>query len=196
MKIRSALLFACMLVVPAMAMFSHRIPADVRAAARAGFDRLVSRWKTPAPPPAAVPAAEAAIAAAPPAVAPVTAVPIEVGPHAPTPSGTPPAVAPPVTIGSTPVRTMAGNAADRLREAGASTIDCRQVEGVTGMHVASCRVGLDASGQLVRVFHASGADAESAVRSLLADVLAWKERMAHRELPAGAAGTPESGRRF
>lgn len=182
MKIRSALLFACMLVVPAMAMFSHRIPADVRAAARAGFDRLVSRWKTPAPPPAAVTGA--------------TAVPIEVGPHAPTPSGTPPAVAPPVTIGSTPVRTMAGNAADRLREAGASTIDCRQVEGVTGMHVASCRVGLDASGQLVRVFHASGADAESAVRSLLADVLAWKERMAHRELPAGAAGTPESGRRF
>ena len=34
MKIRSSLLFACMLVVPLIAMFSHKIPPDLRLSAR------------------------------------------------------------------------------------------------------------------------------------------------------------------
>lgn len=176
MKIRSAVLLACMLVVPALAMFSHRVPADVRAAVRAACESVMARWTTAAEP--------VAVAAR------VTEEP------APPPVAAPPAVVAPVTIPSTPVVVNAGDAEVRLRAAGASAVECRPVDGGAGTHVASCRVGLDATGQLVRVFHASGPDAASAVQALLVDVLAWNERVARREPPAGAEDLPAPERRF
>lgn len=203
MKIRSALLFACMLVVPALAMFSHRVPADVRAAVRGGIERLGALWKSPAPPTPIVVAAGGSVTPAPTPVAPVAAVteqPILVGARAASPAEpsrpAPPAVAPPVTIPATPLTAADGNAAARLRAAGASDVDCRPMEGTPGLHVASCRVGLDASGQLVRVFHASGRDAESAVQSLLDDVLAWKQRVASLQPAAGSGGAAPTDRRL
>ena len=64
MKLRSLLLVSCMLVVPALAMFSHLIPAEMRAAARHSFATATSDWLgTPAEartiptPPAALPPA-------------------------------------------------------------------------------------------------------------------------------------------
>lgn len=204
MKLRSALLLACMLVVPALAMFSHRVPADVRAAMRGGIERLVALWKSPPPATAAVVAGGDSSATPPAPVAPVVPVtdrpivvgagvaPVAAGPSAPAP----PAVAPPMTIPAAALTAAAGDVEAGLRAAGASGIECRPVEGTPGLHVASCRVGLDASGQLVRVFHASGRDAESAARSLLDDVLAWKQRVASREPAGGGDGAAAPERRF
>lgn len=203
MKIRSALLFACMLVVPALAMFSHRVPADVRVAMRGAIERLATPWKSPPPPAAAIVAAGDSSPPPPAHVAPVVSVteqPIVVGPPAAPAAGAPvpvpPAVAPPVTIRSAAITATASDVEARLRAAGASGMECRPVEGTPGLHVASCRVGLDASGQLVRVFHATGRDADSAVQSLLDDVLAWKQRVASRQPAAGAGGESATDRRF
>jgi hypothetical protein len=59
------------------------------------------------------------------------------------------------------------------------------------MHVASCGVALDASGQLLRVFQASGPDPAAATRTLLADVSAWRSRLASGQ-PAAAAAAPSA----
>lgn len=44
MKLRSLLLVSCMLVVPSLAMFSHLIPADFRAACRRYGVAVTSGW--------------------------------------------------------------------------------------------------------------------------------------------------------
>jgi hypothetical protein len=52
MKTRSALLLVFMIVVPAAAMFSHRIPADVRRAIREQMGRLTAAVLPAKPAPA------------------------------------------------------------------------------------------------------------------------------------------------
>jgi len=59
------------------------------------------------------------------------------------------------------------------------------------MHVASCGVALDATGQLLRVFQASGPDPAAATRTLLTDVMAWRERLA-----AGGSRSATDAQRF
>ena len=80
-------------------------------------------------------------------------------------------------------------AADRLAAFGAVAIDVRPLEGVAGMHVASCRVAMDAAGQLHRVFQAPGADPDAATAALADQVQAWRDRLAARVAePASVAG--------
>ncbi len=76
---------------------------------------------------------------------------------------------------------MAANDIEKaLRALGAQGIECRAVHSTAGIHVATCSVPLDATGQLMRVFHASGANSLSAERSLLAEVESWRHRTAAR----------------
>ncbi|MFM8704544.1 MAG: hypothetical protein ACKOHG_11915, partial [Planctomycetia bacterium] len=66
MKLRSLVLMSCMLIVPSLAMFSHLIPPDYRAAVRRQVASATHRWldrsakevaAAPAPAPALAPAA-------------------------------------------------------------------------------------------------------------------------------------------
>lgn len=167
MKVRTCILSICMVVVPAMAMFSHQLPEQVRSAARCqNWQPLIDRmtaWFDREEPPAGTAEAgslEPAIAAVP--------IPLE-----PTGGSIPPG--------------EAGDVAERLAALGAVSIDCRPLEGAAGTHVASCRVAMDAGGQLHRVFQAAGPDPTAATAALLGQVAAWRERLALR---AGGAAAP------
>lgn len=158
MKFRSALLVALMVIVPGLAMFSHHVPAGLAAAARrlllAPVLGWTASWRETSGSEATTQAARIEPAAA--------AEPAPTAPHAIT------------EVDRTKVR-------DRLREVGGMAVECRQLAGATAGHVASCRVALDADGQLQRVFQATGHDALAAERQLLEDVIAWRERRSRQE---------------
>jgi hypothetical protein len=81
--------------------------------------------------------------------------------------------------------------AERLTALGAVAFECRPLEAETGMHVASCRVAMDAAGQLHRVFQAPGPSPEAATGALVAQVESWRQRLAIRAVvPAAPAGGP------
>lgn len=185
MKIRSALLFACMLVVPALAMFSHRLPSGVRSSVREAFSRAVSRWASPTAlnptPERTAGDGEAGSAGQttsdPVAGSATTTAMATVGmdPHA--------------TAGMPPLPDAARRRwEEELVRLGAVRIDCRPLLGADGVHVASCGVPLDASGQLVRVFHASGTDPAAAIQALFDDVAGWKQRSTGRMRPEPVIG--------
>lgn len=195
MKTRSALLLIFMIAVPAAAMFSHRIPADVRRMLREQMGRLT-----------------AAVVPAKPVAGNDTAAGLTTGSAAPGPAISPPAedpapvaapvaaVAPPVVVDPRPTaldprpavaESAAEDVAGRLAKLGAIGFECRPLAGGGGAHVASCSVPLDGSGQLLRVFHVTGGDARSAAISLLDDVASWRHRAGMQRAaaePVGAGG--------
>lgn len=157
MKTRSALLLAFMIIVPAAAMFSHRIPADVRRALRGRLARLAA---------AVMPAKTDPATAAPAA----TGIPAEPGIASRPPTGPWRSSSPAALV------TTEEDVAVRLARLGAIGFECRPVAGGDGAHVATCSVPLDDSGQLLRVFSVSGGDARSATAILLDEVTAWRDR--------------------
>ena len=232
MKLRSLLLVSCMLIVPALAMFSHLIPAETRAAARRSFATATSGWLgkpaeagTVPPSAAATPPTAGQPAQASPAVETTGFLPAATTPSA-TATGLPPAATglPPAATGGPAASTapLAGGVvptsaaepaapplvtqlADRTRQvreqqareqqaieaqlksAGAVAFDCQPLPGPEGLFSSSCRVPVDATGQLQRVFQATGPDPGSASAALLSQVTAWRQRMSVPQ-PAGAAG--------
>lgn len=188
MKLRTWLLVACMVIVPALAMFSHWVPADVRrtirSQARLCLERVVaavtpqptavsvaaSRAESPAEAPAdtrnegpAASPAESAAASPARSPAPATAA-IAAVPTAPGVALAEPTAAEPRTV----LRGVA--------------VDCRPV-GDGSVHVASCRVAIDSTGQLHRVFQAAGPTPDGAVAALEEAVSAWQRRLADRTAP-------------
>lgn len=160
MKLRSVLLVACIVVVPLIAMFSHRIPPAARTAA--------TRWLRDACL-GTRPAGQAVARA--PAVAPPAPLPNPApGRTIPTAADEPRVV--PVTAQVPPDAAQPASLA-RLRELGAVAIDCRALP-APGGHIASCRLPVDGAGQLERVFQATGADEAAAAAQLLRDVDAWR----------------------
>ena len=246
MKLRSLLLVSCMLVVPALAMFSHLIPAEMRAAARHSFATATSDWLGTPAESRTIPTPPAALS---PAVA-QSASPVHGGetlgflPAATVPkpiaTGLPPAATglPPAATGGAaaannpplPAGAASSTAAEpatpplvtqladrtrqlrdqqareqqaieaQLKSAGAVSFDCQPLPGSEGLFSSSCRVPMDATGQLQRVFQASGHDPGTASAALLAQVTAWRQRMAMQEPPATAGGadgtSPPPGGRF
>jgi hypothetical protein len=232
MKFRSCVLWSCMLVVPMLAMFSHRIPPGTREAIRthlwqpaaAGVTRVVSQvmGMTTTQPPAEVavlptpavptlapafPTPTAAEQPQPPAVPVAAAAPSVPPPQAPgADPASPPAFAPPPVsaprpepqAGVTTPTTTADAGSDRRRsiemslaKLGAVAIRCEPLAGHEGMHVGSCHVAIDSSGQLQRVFQAAGADPDTALEHLLDEVTAWRGRAAVRQagdMPAARNG--------
>lgn len=170
MKIRTFLLFACMIVVPMLAMFSHKIPPDFRQAARHHFWDPAQRAMTGGEA-AAVPAVVASM--------PTVTISETVAPADPQPSfadsGLAPAV--PTRAAVSPPASMR-EIEGRLAALGGFAVECVPVTGDGGIHHCSCRVAADPSGQLQRVFQSSGRDSAAAMQQLLEQVQAWKERIA------------------
>ncbi len=162
MKVRTCVFFACMTIVPAHAMFSHHLPSGVGEALRTRLWQPAADWVASLTNSASV---EAESASSGPALETVvemaTAPAIEAVPNSA-------AVAP-----SSP-------SAEALVALGATAIDCRPFDGLAGTHVASCRVAVDAAGQLNRVFQAAGASPDEAFAALLDTVRAWQDRTASR----------------
>lgn len=180
MKFRSALLLACMLVVPAVAMFSHRIPADLRSAVRERVSLLVRSW---AGEPVAGKDAETVLSSEPSPAAPQPLA------AAPAVAAAPPSAGAAVVPEPLVVGAPAGErprAEEILGRLGAVGLECRPLNGTAGMHVASCSVALDGSGQLLRVFHATGPDPAAATEALCDEVNGWKRRLADRSRAAMA----------
>ncbi len=188
-----------MLVVPLLAMFSHKIPADVRAAMRRGLrDALGHCLGRPAEAgvPAAAPAmpSEGVVRGGPPTDAAATRDGSDAA-AAVTQAAT-------ATSGDAPAPELVAQLADRsrqardqqsiearLRDLGAMAFDCQPLPGTGGLYSSSCRVPVDASGQLQRVFQATGADPRAASESLAQQVAAWQQRVVDRGPGTGPAAT-------
>lgn len=201
MKFRSAVLIACLIIVPMLAMVSHKIPTATRVAVRQRLcDPVVGRLfallglgHAPATgqPPAGADAGEphdatrSAIATTEPA-APVPAVPAARSlEHSPSPV---PAMEPSVTPApqailaaaesSPPIGGTAGRESleARLRALGATSIDWTPAQGGDGLHRCSCRIPAEPTGQLHRVFQSAASDPVAALDNLVGQVTAWSMR--------------------
>jgi hypothetical protein len=198
MKLRSLLLVSCMLVVPALAMFSHWIPTEFRAATRRGFAAATSGvLGTPAeagtvpPPPTTLPTAGAPAAS--PSLLPIAAQPAAAAVAEP---ATPPMVA---QLADRTRQVRDQQARDQqaieaqLKAAGAVSFDCQPLPGPEGLYSSSCRVPVDATGQLQRVFQATGHDPGSASAALLEQVMGWRQRAVTQSPPAATEGMGDTG---
>lgn len=187
MKFRSFLLFACMAVVPLVAMFSHKVPREWRLAVQ-----RFARGTPPAAKPLRQPEPSATapeVAASPPAVAPgpetvprpaplVPVAPLAETALAASPQpASQPAPREPVGTGDGVRDRVAIE--DQLRSLGAVSIECVPMMQGTSYR-CSCRVPADPSGQLQRVFQSSNPDPVVALRNLHGQVHFWKHRMATR----------------
>jgi hypothetical protein len=165
-----------MIVVPAAAMFSHRIPADIRRAMRVRVGEFLASVAsvTGAAAPSGTDGRSVPGAARPEG----EAIPTASTTGEPAPLVAAADAVPPRQPQPAPVPAVA--AVDgRLADLGAVAFECRPVAGGAG-HQATCSVPLDASGQLLRVFHATGADGPAATAALIADVAAWRGRFEPR----------------
>lgn len=154
-----------MTVVPALALFSHQVPSSWRQAVRV---RLAAWARRVQPTSGTAPLA--------------------------TPSAAPvPAIVPLPPLAEAAGPESAHDAAegqdwrDRLNALGATAVECRPVPETDGVHVATCRVALDAEGQLQRVFQATATDPARALAALHDEVSAWKRRLAPRVPAAGGS---------
>ena len=173
-----------MIAVPAAAMFSHRIPADVRRSIRDQVGRLTATLTPPSSAEGGSRMAGGKESTS--AEGPVVAAAVAAGPASGPASGP---AAPLVAAAETDGNDVSG----RLARLGAIGFECRPITGGGGEHMASCSVPLDGSGQLVRVFHVTGGDAHSAANCLLNDVVAWRDRAGLQRAaaePARAGGQP------
>jgi hypothetical protein len=166
MKVRTCVMFACMTIVPALAMFSHQLPAGLRDAMRTRLWEPVEDWV------ASLTKREPTKTA----TASNKPTPIDSPVESPTEpvQGASPVPAKPVAIAAS----GPSSPSDALASLGATAIDCRPFDGLVGTHVASCRVAVDAGGELHRVFQAAGASPDEAFAALLDTVRSWKQRTA------------------
>lgn len=203
MKCRSILLIACMLVVPLLAMFSHKVPAEMRAAVRrslrqamAGCVGQPAEAGSPTTPPGEKVAWEPARREAPPQSAAAAAVPAGLrlsGEPAADPETAPPLVA---ELADRSRQARDQHLLDaRLKGLGAVSLDCRPLPGNAGMYSSSCRLPVDASGQLQRVFQATAPDPVAASEALLLQVTAWLQRAAAQQPAAITARSDEQAPR-
>jgi len=162
MKVRTCLLFACMIVVPGLAMFSHRVPAEFRAATRCALWDPILGWASD-----------------------WTRSPVgcEVG------TAEPGGIVNEAAAYESVVRPDASVVDDdRLVSLEGIPVECRILDDPAGTHVASCRVAMDAAGQLHRVFQAAGQTPDEAVAALATEVEGWRARLAGRTSPSGPPG--------
>lgn len=155
-----------MVVVPALAMFSHHLPPQALQRLRDGLWRpLVDMVGSAAKAPTAT-AAEMPPAAS--VDSPVVAVEPAAAPTAP------PVGASGAGGGLETLPAGTRTTAERLARLGATAIECRPLPGDAGTFRAVCHVAIDPAGQLQRVFQAVGRDPAAALERLLDDVEPWR----------------------
>lgn len=201
MKIRSCVLVACMVVVPGMALFSHLTPPAAREFLRCSVCDPLCQAITAID--AALPFGSAATLSG----GPTTSAPSQTGSSAPLvaisaesvePARAATAIAPQPLAGATLTEAAAptSQAADhdlprsqaewamlasirkQLTDLGATSIDCRPQPGAVPGYTSTCRIGIDAAGQLHRMFHGQGPDAPAAMQSLIDQIQAWQAQQA------------------
>lgn len=227
MKIRTFLLFICMIVVPLLAMFSHKIPTEIRAACgelvlQPAIDLIEAVARTadtepaspavdleapPAAPflastpqprgqdplasagagngpasaaavsPALEPAAGMAAASLMPAAMPAQAAPPSAWPQhtLASPSGVPAGTA---SASTQPLR-------EALAAAGVQRLTIQPAADGSGRLHGSCRLAVDARGELQRLFHTQALSETETLQNLLDQVSRWQQRLAAR--PTGTA---------
>lgn len=227
MKIRTFLLFICMVVVPLLAMFSHKIPTEIRAACgelvlQPAIDLIetVTRSADTEPaspavdleaPPAAPflartpqPQGQAPLASAQggngpgPATAASTALAPAAGiaeaslmPAAIPPQAAPPSTWPQQTLASTsgvpvgPERASTQPLRGALAAAGVQRLTIQPAADGSGRLHGSCRLAVDARGELQRLFHTQALSETETLQNLLDQVSRWQQRLAAR--PTGTA---------
>jgi hypothetical protein len=203
MRFRALLLVACMLVVPLLAMFSHHIPAEIRAAMRRNLRVTLADWlgrtAEAGPPTPVADRSGAQVAtkidrATSAVVATSAADPATAGLRPVAETASDPVVPPPSV---TRLADRSRQARDQLsiesqlKDLGAVSFDCQPLPGGGGLHSSSCRVPVDASGQLQRVFQATGPDPVAASENLLQQIVAWRQRAAAARPPVVTAGAVE-----
>jgi len=166
MNFRTTILALCMLLVPGLALCSHRFPPGTAATVRRlTWDPIAARLFSPRA-----------------AGQPVSGTPEGPAQPAPTQSaGAHDASRSPAAAG----RDHPSLPLERLAELGATHVTTAPATTPPAGHLATCRVAVDPEGQLHRLFHAAGPDADAALRSLANEVAAWRDRV--------ATGTDRSG---
>jgi len=201
MKFRSAVLIACLIIVPLLAMVSHKIPTATRVAVRQRLcDPLVGRLfsllglghaSSTGRPPAAADAGEPHDATRPAMAAIEPAAPVPADSAAPFPPQSPstlPSMEPSVTPSPQTILAAAESPRPpggpsgresleaRLRALGATSIDWTPAQGGDGLHRCSCRIPAEPTGQLHRVFQSAASDPVAALDNLVGQVTAWSMR--------------------
>lgn len=163
MTVRTCVMAACMIVVPGLALCSHHLPAEIRAAARRDV------WQPLASHVRAWFAADSGPSAA-----------AGTGEPAEPPADARAAIPSAPQYPASPLTAERESAAERLAALNAAAVECRPLESGGGLYVASCRVAMDAAGQLHRVFQAAGPSETAALVALAEQVEAWRARWAAR----------------
>lgn len=198
MTFRSFLLVACMLVVPALAMFSHRIPPAARKTVWRAWSEPVANcvaWIRDRFPVAAD-AGGGSPAPEPAGLADAGPLPRTADSRSMAAAGelAQPRVAPGPPA-SADAALLESEFASRLAAHGATSIECRSMQGQEQNCVASCHVAIDESGQLFRVFQAAGPGREAAFRGLLDTVVAWRARRSAGDRLGWVGATDGAARR-
>jgi hypothetical protein len=186
MKLRSALLIACLIVVPLLAMFSHKVPSATRVAIRERLwnpmiEPLASALGLGASPPTSTPSRKAADSS--PLADPLQPLQPAQAPglHEPDTAIRGNAPLPAILLGSNdspPIGGAAGRESleARLRALGATRIDWTPGQGGDGLHRCSCHIPAEPTGQLHRVFQSAATDPLAALDNLVGQVTAWSMR--------------------
>lgn len=210
MKFRTFLLFVCMIVVPLLAMFSHKVPPEIRVAcsdlllspAIGLIEEVTSAVElkpTPLPVDFTAPPVGPLLASSPPnarqnstespsqftkdAPTQVVAAPAALTVGSPTP-------APPLAAGLKDTIAPASNSTEygklrhQLAAAGVHRLILESTDDDHGKFHGSCRVAVDPSGELQRLFHTHAASEIEALQKLLEQVTQWQQRIATR--PVGS----------
>lgn len=187
MRFRSLLMFACMIIVPMIAMFSHKLPPELRnTISSVVLNPTIDLIESLALSAKAEEPDQAREFAAPPA-GPLLA---DRADSSPTRLATPIERADPVTATlhqqyPRPAQQSLGHdQASALRQQLAAAGVCRLLiepagDGSRSVR-GSCRLPVDAEGQLQRLFHASGATETETLTQLIEQVGHWHRRLGTR----------------
>lgn len=193
MRFRSLLMFACMIVVPMLAMFSHKLPPQVRdACSRIVLQPAIQLIESLARSAEAEDSDPDLAFAAPPA-----------GPLLAGGSSSPPLQAAALPEPSFPLsrpgqlpQPLAGphhlspdQTPTLRRQLAAAGVQRLLIEpaGDGGRSVrGSCRLAVDSAGQLQRLFHASGTTEAETLQQLLEQVGRWNRRLAAQPRNGGS----------
>ena len=181
MKFRTFLMFICMIIVPMIAMFSHKVPTAMRTACGEllvapinYFSEIIFR-----PSAASSTGQEMSAFDTSPNV-PLLAnrdshFDISDNPNTSTGSSLLQRTQPP-----TEVKTPTSSCRDQLIAAGVHRILVEAASDSSGEYHGSCRIAVDAQGELQRLFHAHASTESATLEKLLQQVRHWQQQVSVR----------------
>ena len=178
MKFRTFLMFVCMIVVPMIAMFSHKVPTAMRTACGELLIAPINYFAEIifSPSVASTTGQEIAVFDTTPDVPLLayrdTDLNVSANQNTSTESALPQHPQFPTTI-ETPVSAYR----DQLIAAGAHRLLVAPATDSSGGYHGSCRISVDAQGELQRLFHARALTESATLEKLLQQVRHWQQRV-------------------